>query len=174
MAHVLIPLPSLDFDPTEVAISWLVLTSEGHRVSFATPDGQPAKADPVMVTGRGLDPWSPLPVLGHIKLIGLFLGANAQARRAYAKMAATATYQQPERWANLKASEYDALLLAGGHRARGMRQFLESETLQRLVVQFFDAQKPVAAICHGVLLAARSKTSNGMSVLYGLNTTALT
>ena len=32
----------------------------------------------------------------------------------------------------------------------------------------------IAAICHGVLLAARSRAANGLSVLYGHRTTALT
>jgi putative intracellular protease/amidase len=56
-----------------------------------------------------------------------------------------------------------------------MREYLESEVLQRLVVSFFEAGKPVAAICHGVLLAARSiSTRTGRSVLFGYRTTALT
>jgi len=56
-----------------------------------------------------------------------------------------------------------------------MRDYLESDTLQRHVVSFFEAQKPVAAICHGVLLAARSISKRtGRSVLYGYRTTALT
>jgi putative intracellular protease/amidase len=174
MAHVLIPLPSRDFDPTEVAISWLVLTQDGHRVTFATPEGRPARADSIMISGRGLDPWSPVPGLGRLKLVGLLLRANSEARRAYREMIATTAYQLPERWNYLDASEYDALLLGGGHRPRGMRRYLESKTLQRLVAEYFEADKPVAAICHGVLLAARSRTSNGRSVLHGRKTTALT
>jgi len=174
MAHVLIPLPALDFDPTEVAISWSVLTDRGHRVSFATPDGQPAQADPIMLSGRGLDPWSPIPILGQLKLFGLLLRANADARRAYARMLAAPAYQAPTSWAALKAADYDALLLGGGHRARGMRAYLESPELQALVADVFAAGKPVAAICHGVLLAARSKAHDGRSVLYGRKTTALT
>jgi len=38
---------------------------------------------------------------------------------------------------------FDGLLLPGGHRARGMRDFLESEILQRHVAHFFDEEKPV-------------------------------
>ena len=54
-------------------------------------------------------------------------------------------------------------------------QFLEDGDLQRFVADFFDADKPVAAICHGVALAARSiSTSTGKSVLHGRRTTALT
>lgn len=56
MAHILFPLPSRDFDPTEVGVTWRVLTAAGHGVSFATPDGKAGAADPIMITGRGLDP----------------------------------------------------------------------------------------------------------------------
>ena len=56
-----------------------------------------------------------------------------------------------------------------------MRDYLESSVLQRHVISFFEANKPVAAICHGVLLAARSiSLQTGRSVLHGYRTTALT
>ena len=98
------------------------------------------------------------------------------ARNAYAAMIADPNYLAPLRWDSVDPSAFDALLLPGGHRARGMREYLESETLQRHVADFFDAQKPVAAICHGVLLAARSHLARrtGRSVLHGYKTTALT
>ena len=50
MAKVLIPIPSRDFDPTEVAVSWDVLRRLGHSVAFATPDGRPGEADDMMLT----------------------------------------------------------------------------------------------------------------------------
>ena len=56
-----------------------------------------------------------------------------------------------------------------------MRSYIDSETLHRLVVDAFDRGLKVAAICHGVLLAARSvDPATGHSVLYGRRTTALT
>jgi putative intracellular protease/amidase len=129
----------------------------------------------MMLTGQGLDLWGALPVLRKLPLIGLLMRANRDARNAYAAMTADRNYAKPQRWEAVDASAFDGLLLPGGHRARGMRDYLESETLQRCVVDFFDAQKPVAAICHGVLLAARSVSpNNGRSVLYGYKTTALT
>jgi putative intracellular protease/amidase len=175
MARVLIPLPARDFDPSEAAVSWRVLTDAGHAVGFATPDGRPAAADDMMLTGRGLDPWGAIPLLRNFPLIGLLMRANRAARRDYAGMIAADGYWAPLRWDALDASEFDGLLLPGGHRARGMREFLESEILQRLVIDCFDAEKPVAAICHGVLLAARSISKpTGRSVLWGYQTTALT
>lgn len=43
MGTVLIPIPDRDFDPTEVAVSWRVLTRDGHRVVFATESGAPGR-----------------------------------------------------------------------------------------------------------------------------------
>src|SRR3546814_5325006 len=55
------------------------------------------------------------------------------------------------------------------------RPYLEDALLQAHVAAFFDADKPVAAICHGVVLAARSiSRRSGRSVLHGRRTTALT
>ncbi|MBW0012953.1 type 1 glutamine amidotransferase domain-containing protein [Mycobacterium sp.] len=175
MGTVLIPIPDHDFDPTEVAVSWRVLTQHGHRVVFATESGTPGVADDIMVTGRGLDIWSALPVLRAIPLLGLTLRANRDGRSAYRNMLRSEEFRHPTTWAQASLDDIDALLLAGGHRARGMRNYLDSEVLQRLVVDAFARDAIVAAICHGVLLAARSvDPATGRSVLYGRKTTALT
>jgi putative intracellular protease/amidase len=175
MATVLIPIPDVDFDPTEVAVSWQVLTARGHAVVFSTESGRPAVADDLMVTGRGLDFWSRIPGLKQVVVVGRLLRANADARAAYARMVASAEYRQPVAWASVTLDGMDGLLLPGGHRARGMRSYLESEVLQSLVCQAFSRPTTVAAICHGVLLAARSiDPATGRSVLYGRKTTALT
>jgi putative intracellular protease/amidase len=175
MGTVLIPIPDRDFDPTEVAVSWHVLRANGHRVVFATESGAPGVADDIMVSGRGLDFWSALPVLGAITVVGRMLRANKDARRAYQDMLQSQEYQHPSSWTETTLDGIDALLLPGGHRARGMRSYLDSDTLHRLVVDAFARGVIVAAICHGVLLAARSvDPATGHSVLYGRRTTALT
>lgn len=175
MATVLIPIPDTDFDPTEVAVSWQVLAAHGHTVVFATESGRPAAADDIMVSGRGLDVWSRVPGLGRVAFVGRFLRANRDARTAYAQMLESAEYQHPIAWTDAGLDDVDALLLPGGHRARGMRSYIDSEVLQALVVEAFRRGMLVAAICHGVLLAARSiDESTGRSVLYGRKTTALT
>jgi putative intracellular protease/amidase len=172
---VLIPLPSLDFDPSEVAVSWRILTSRGHQVVFATPDGKAAEADPLMLSGEGLDAWGWIPLLKKIKLLGLALRANTAARADYAALAGDSAFQAPLAYAELDVARYDGLLLPGGHRARGMLAYLESQPLQDFTGAFFDSGKPVAAICHGVVLAARSRSPrSGKSALHGRKTTALT
>jgi putative intracellular protease/amidase len=175
VSTVLIPIPDLDFDPTEVAVSWRVLTRNGHRVIFSTESGTPGVADDIMVSGRGLDIWSGLPVLSAIPLIGLALRANKDGRDAYRDMLGSTEFGHPVSWPQANLDGIDALLLPGGHRARGMRSYIDSELLQRLVADAFARGVIVAAICHGVLLAARSvDPSTGRSVLYGRKTTALT
>jgi putative intracellular protease/amidase len=175
MAEVLIPTPQLDFDPTEVAVSWSVLTRLGHRVVFATPDGAVARGDELMLTGEGLDPWGFMPGLRRLVGIGRPLRAGAVAREAYARMEKSPEFRNPIRWEAIDLDTVDGALFPGGHRARGMRSYLESETLQRSAVDAFRRSMPIAAICHGVLLLARSIDSNtNRSVLYGRNTTALT
>lgn len=171
---IIVPLPRRDFDPTEAAVSWRILKDAGHELLFATPDGSVAEADPMMISGEGLDVWGFIPLLRKLPLIGLMLRAQKPARDAYAQMRGDAHYTSPLRYAQLRVEDFDAMLLPGGH-AKGMREYLESSELQNFVAKFFDADKPVAAVCHGVVLAARSVSAKtGKSVLHGRKTTALT
>jgi putative intracellular protease/amidase len=175
VAVVLIPVPEIDFDPTEVAVSWKVLSGLGHEVRFSTPDATPGRGDDLMVTGRGLDPWGFLPGLSHLVGIGRVLRADADGRAAYDELLRSTAFLNPVAWSDIDSTAFDGLLLPGGHRARGMRRYLESDTLQDVVVDAFRRDIPVAAICHGVLLAARSiDPATGRSVLHGRRTTALT
>ncbi len=54
---VVMVLPSFGHDPTEAAGTWYVLNKTSIQIVFATPDGQPAVPDPLMVSGEGLDLW---------------------------------------------------------------------------------------------------------------------
>ena len=161
MATLLMPLPDSDFDPTESGVPWRTMRDHEHNVVFATPAGRTARADPKMVTGEGLGILSPL------------LKADANGRSAYLYMEQSDAFQRPISYGEIRAEDFDALLLPGGH-APGMRVYLGSGVLQSAVADFFAQEKPVGAICHGVLLAARSSLHPGKSVLYGKRTTALT
>src|SRR6476469_8232322 len=128
MATVLIPLPVVDFDPSEAAVSWRVLTQLGHDVVFATPDGTPARGDELMLTGQGLDPWGFVPGLRRLVAVGRPLRADAAARDGYARMERAPEFVDPIGWGDIGLDAVDGLLLPGGHRARGMRLYLESDT----------------------------------------------
>lgn len=175
MARVLVPIPRCDFDPTETAVPWRILSQRGHEIVFATPDGAPGAADEMMLTGEGLDFWGLLPFIRKLTLVGAVLRAHGDARADYAAMLKDKSFQAPVKWDDLSARDLDAVLFPGGHRARGMREYLESPVLQAFAVDAFRRSMPVAAICHGVLVLARSiDPATGRSVLHGRKTTALT
>jgi putative intracellular protease/amidase len=159
VARVLIPLPDRDFDVTEVAVPWRLLTRAGHQVAFCTERGGTIPhADPRLLTGV---------------LFGT-LGAAPEACRFYRELEQAEEFRRPLSWETTELSHYDGLLLPGGH-APGMRQYLGAARLQARVAAFFALGRPVGAICHGVLVLARSTDpSTGQSVLYDKRTTCLT
>ncbi len=158
---ILIPLPSYGFDPTEAAIPWKLLSDHGHTVHFSTPQGKPAAADKLMLSGKRLGIWKPV------------LRARQDAVDAYSQMLDSDTFSNPIKYSDVQENNYSAILLPGGHD-KEIKIYLESAILQTLVANFFKAEKPVAAICHGVVLVARSiQPESGNSVLHGYKTTAL-
>lgn len=157
MARIYMPLPDRGFDPTEVAVPWKLLTRDGHEVVFATEAGDTPAADPLLL-GPG-----PLP---------RFLRARAEPVAWYRELESTDAFARPRRWSEVEPSSVDALFLAGGH-APPMRQYLGSAELAAWTVEFWRLERPVAAICHGVLVAARARDAGGRSVLFGRRTTCL-
>jgi putative intracellular protease/amidase len=156
MAKVVFPLPDHDFDITEVAVPWKRLVEAGHQVIFATETGATPACDPLLITGV---------VFGA-------LGARPEPLAFYRELEKTVEFVSPIRWSDCQPSRFDALFLAGGH-APGMRQYLGSELVQQLTASFFATTKPIAAICHGVLVAARARKLDGSPVLHGVRTTCL-
>jgi putative intracellular protease/amidase len=155
---VLIPLPDRDFDITEVAVPWRLLADAGHDVVFATRSGSVAAGDPKLVDGV---------IFGQ-------LGADEEPKAFYRQLLDAPAFCAPVSWVGLDVAGFDGLLLPGGH-APGMRQYLGDAALQQQVVRFWKLDRPVAAICHGVLVLARSvDPDTGCSVLDGRRTTCLT
>lgn len=138
--RVLVPLPDRDFDVTEVAVPWKLLVRAGHEIVFATERaGVVPICDPLLLTGV---------------LFGK-LGAEPEAKAFYAELEQAPEFRAPISWETFRAEDFDALLLPGGH-APGMRQYLGSATLQAKVAEFAKLERPIAAICHGTLVAARA------------------
>lgn len=158
---ILVPLPSYGFDPTEVAIPWKLLSQKGIEFTFISPQGNKAISDRLMLKGERLGIWKSL------------LRARKDAVEAYYEMEKTEAFCQPKKYEEVAEKDFDALLLPGGHD-KGVKEYLESKILQDLVVAFFNAKKPVAAICHGVVLIARSiNPDTGKSVIHNYKTTSL-
>ena len=155
--RVVIPLPDRDFDTTEVAVPWRVLTGAGHEVVFATERGTVAACDPLLLTGV---------------LFGK-LGAEPEPRAFYADLEKSPAFRAPIRYGEIDPSSFAAIVLPGGH-AQGMKQYLESEVVREKAAAFFRLNRHVAAICHGVIVLARTRTgAAGKSVLHDRRTTCL-
>ncbi|PHR74557.1 MAG: hypothetical protein COA67_00335 [Lutibacter sp.] len=158
---ILIPIPSYGFDTTEVAVPWKLFSENNFEVVFATPNGEIGITDQSMLHGTKLGIWKSA------------LMARKDAVEAHNELIKVSNFQKPLKYSELKETDFDALLLPGGHDKK-VKEYLESTLLQNLVVDFFNADKPVAAVCHGVVLAARSiNQKTGKSVLHNLKTTSL-
>lgn len=156
--RILIPLPDRDFDTTEVAVPWRLLSEAGHEVVFATERaGVVPACDPLLLSGV---------------LFGQ-LGAEPEPKQFYEAMTEAPSFRKPLAWGTLDMTTFDALVLPGGH-APGMRQYLGSTALAVKVVEFVRTGKPFGAICHGPLVLARAVDPlTGRSVLHGRKTTCL-
>ena len=82
--HVSQPLPDLDFDVTEVAVPWRLLTDAGHDVSFATEHG-------------GFAPQADQRLLDGV-LFGQ-LGAEQEPKQFYRELTLAPAFQYPVSWA---------------------------------------------------------------------------
>ena len=154
---VWIPLPDTDFDITEVAVPWATLRTAGYDVRFATPQGgRPPTCDPLLVAG---------PLFGK-------LGARPAALACWAALVDDPHFRDPAPYAAIDAGTARGLLLPGGH-APGMRPYLEDTVLQARVVDVLDGGRPLAAICHGVLVLARACRADGSALLSGRSVTCL-
>ncbi len=143
---------------TEVAVPWRLLTRLGHVVRFATEHGGTApRADQRLLDGV---------IFGQ-------LGAAAEPKAFYRQMDSDEEFQTPIAWEDIKPHEFGGLILPGGH-APGMRQYLGSEVLRGKVAEYWALGRPAGAICHGVLVLARTRDpATGLSLLHGRRTTCL-
>eukprot|EP01094_Clydonella_sp_ATCC50884_P030451 TRINITY_DN9943_c0_g1_i1.p1 TRINITY_DN9943_c0_g1~~TRINITY_DN9943_c0_g1_i1.p1 ORF type:complete len:295 (+),score=68.03 TRINITY_DN9943_c0_g1_i1:166-1050(+) len=140
--RVVVPLPSVGFDATEMAMPCSLLAKLGHTLVFATKDGKPSEgADPLTLTG----------MLG-----GLLAKPSAAALADYASVVSSDAYKNPVPFSALSAHDYDGVLLVGGHHP-GMDEFLREELLRPFLADMLSAEdKRVAAVCHGVLHLSRA------------------
>ena len=155
--RVLIPLPDRDFDVTEVAVPWKILSRAGVEVVFATERGATPACDPLLLSGV---------IFGQ-------LGAEPEAKAFYGELERDGAFLRPLAYADVDPASAHGLLLPGGH-AKGMRQYLESSALFDLVRAYVGLERPLAAICHGVVVLARTlDATTGKSVLHDRRTTCL-
>ena len=155
---ILIPLPDNDFDLTEVAVPWKLLSQNNYTIFFATENGNRANCDPKLITGV---------IFGQ-------LGAEKKAIEFYRELEKDESFLHPIKYNEIIPGEFDLLVLPGGH-AQGMKQYLESHVLQQNVLRFFQLNKLIGSICHGCIVLARTiDPATGKSVIHNRKLTGLT
>jgi len=116
----------------EIMVPFQALLAVGHTVHAACPDKQAGE-------------WV-------ATAIHDFEGHQTYSEKPGHRFTLNATF------ADLKADDYDALVIPGGRAPEYLR--LNPKVLE-LVRHFFTAKKPVAAICHGAQLLAAAGVLEG-------------
>ncbi|KAI0150806.1 class I glutamine amidotransferase-like protein [Xylariaceae sp. FL1272] len=152
-------------DPTETAVPYDAFKAAGYTISFATESGKVPRCDKKMLEG----------------VTQKLLGAKKEAISKYKNMQRSEEYLHPLSWStpDFSLDPYDLVVLPGGHE-KSVRQIIESDTVHKLLVDYFPKtkrglpkQKAVAAVCHGVMVLSESKDAEGRSVIRDCLTTAL-
>ncbi|PUU84199.1 class I glutamine amidotransferase-like protein [Tuber borchii] len=167
-------------DPTEVAVPWKKFRDSGWEVTFATENGNVARADERLLANG---------------FFATFLGASKEVGAVYREMTDSEAHKNPLAWSKPEFSlvPYDAVLLPGGHD-KPIRQYLDSESLHLLLREYWplvkrsrdaimgnEPSRVVGAICHGVValsnatypLAPGSRDAKGPSLLHDVETSTL-
>lgn len=153
---VLVLLPEDGSDPSEVAIPWAIFRGAGLEVVFATRSGRRSQPDTLSFR-------SPLLLVSR---------PMGERRRMYERMLVAPEFASPSTFADaLERQTFGALFVPGGE-GPGMLPFLEDEQAQAIVRQFFCEDLPRAFLCHGGLLAARTRRE-GHSVIAGRRVTTV-
>ena len=74
-----------------------------------------------------------------------------------------ALLERTPKLADLDLDEYDALVVCGGEAP--MFQFRDNHDLKRTIAAFYEAEKPTAALCHGVSALLDVELSDGSRLI---------
>lgn len=138
---------------SELTHPWLAFTERGYEVTIFSPAGGRCEADALS------DPRDPS---GYSDTDLISLGFLSTPRLA-------ALVEQTRPIAELSMDAFDAIVVAGGQAP--MFTFDRATELQRRFVEFFEAGKIAAALCHGVALLRYARLSNGTLLAKGRTVT---
>ncbi|MBT2422515.1 type 1 glutamine amidotransferase domain-containing protein [Streptomyces sp. ISL-22] len=138
----------------EVAASHRVLRAAGAEVDIATPGGVRPTVDAISLDGRGGVPED-----------------DAREFRAYLDSIAD-QLSAPLSLADVRAEDYDALYIPGGHAP--MADLAEDEDLGRLLNEADARGRTVAALCHGVAALLSATREDGGFTFAGRTLTSFT
>jgi putative intracellular protease/amidase len=131
------------FWASELTHPYHEFTEVGYQVEIASPDGGKveldAYSDPRHESGYSADDIISMGFLNTPKLAELL--------------------ENTKPLAEVNIADYDAIVVAGGQGP--MFTFLEQPVLQKLIADFYEAEKVTAALCHGVAALLNVKLSDG-------------
>lgn len=135
----------------ELAAPYYVFKDAGAEVTLASPGGgQPP-----------LDPKSSAPDF-----------QTAATRRFDEDRRAKAELANTLKLSEANAADYDAVFYPGGHGP--LWDLVSDEHSIRLIEDFWSANKPVAAVCHGPIVLVNAKDRSGAYIIKGRAVTGFT
>jgi putative intracellular protease/amidase len=133
----------------ELSHAWYEFTEAGYEVTVASPDGGRVEvdflSDPRDESGYSADDVISMGFLNTPRLVALL--------------------EDTPGLADLDLDAFDAIYVAGGQAP--MYQFRGNEDLQAAIRGFYEAEKPTAALCHGVSALMDIKLSDGSYLIEG-------
>ncbi len=123
----------------------LELEKKGHTVELASIDGGKPVVDPIS------------------------LSKEADPTGIYQKQYDSGIADKTTAIVNVKASDYDAIMIVGGHGA--MFDLARNEDLHAVINVVYELGGIVSAVCHGPAPLLYTKTKEGRALLEGLKVT---
>lgn len=135
----------------EFAAPYYVMSDEGIDITIASPKGgQPP-----------IDPKSEAPD-----------AQTGATKRYYADQALQQKIATTHKLADVKAEDFDAVFYPGGHGP--MWDLYDDKNSIALIQDFWEAGKPVAAVCHAPSALLNVKTADGEPLVKGKKVTGFT
>ncbi|KAK6345240.1 hypothetical protein TWF718_007166 [Orbilia javanica] len=146
--RVLILCPDKTLAPMAAAEPWFIFKEAGCVIEFATENGDVPKADQRMLERSAFRD---------------IMGATLDHIEKFYMMAGSDEYLNPRAWSEASFSllPYDAVYLTTGFDAR-MRQFVESESLHKLLASYFPLTKRRRLVQRAPTLSDKIKRRSAM------------
>jgi putative intracellular protease/amidase len=138
---------------SELTHPYLAFTEQGYEVEIFSPDGGACAAD-AMSDPRDNSKYS------NTDLISMGFVSTPEL---------VAKIETTRKVADLTVKDFDAIVVAGGQAP--MFSFEKATTLHKMFVEFYEAGKVAAALCHGVAVLRYARLSNGDMLAKGKTVT---
>ncbi len=135
----------------EIAAPYYVFKDARCEITLASPKGGAAPIDPKSYEEEN---------------------CTASTRRFDGDAKAKAALKHTTALAEIDAQNYDAIFFAGGHGT--MEDFPKDASVKKLIEQFYAANKPVSAVCHGPACLVNANKPNGEPLVKGHRFTCFT